>query len=96
MISFDCAVDIVLFSNLKPVLHLLMFQAHVNIEDLDSLEDVEHCVIYYNQAVLLYHLKQYSTALKIMLKIFSFIEPMGKKFKTCTGERDELLTRCTA
>jgi hypothetical protein len=21
---------------------------------------------------------------------------MGKKFKTCTGERDELLTRCTA
>jgi hypothetical protein len=59
-----------------------MFQAHVNIEDLDSLEDLEHCVIYYNQAVLLYHLKQYSTALKIMHKIFSFIEPMGKKFET--------------
>ena len=56
-----------------------MFQAHVNIEDVDSLEDVEHCVIYYNQAVLLYHLKQYSAALKIMQKIFSFIEPMGKK-----------------
>lgn len=51
----------------------------MNIEDLDSLEDVEHCVIYYNQAVLLYHLKQYSAALKIMHKIFSFIEPMGKK-----------------
>jgi CCR4-NOT transcription complex subunit 10 len=55
-----------------------MFQAHVNIEDIDSLEDVEHCVIYFNQAVLLYHLKQYSTALKIMQKVFSFIEPMGK------------------
>lgn len=56
-----------------------MFQAHVNIEDLDSLEDVEHCVIYFNQAVLLYHLKQYNTALKIMQKVFSFIEPMGKE-----------------
>jgi CCR4-NOT transcription complex subunit 10 len=67
-----------------------MFQAHVNIEDLDSLEDVEHCVIYFNQAVLLYHLKQYSTALKIMQKVFSFIEPMGKKLsisrlKQCIG-----------
>lgn len=53
----------------------------MNIEDVDSLEDVEHCVIYYNQAVLLYHLKQYGAALKIMHKIFSFIEPMGKKLK---------------
>lgn len=50
----------------------------MNIEDLDSLEDVEFCVIYYNQAVLLYHLKQYTIALKIMNKVFSFIEPMGK------------------
>jgi CCR4-NOT transcription complex subunit 10 len=61
---------------------MLTFQANVKIEDLESLEDVEHCVIYYNQAVLLYHLKQYNTALKIMNKIFSFIEPMGKRFET--------------
>ena len=54
-----------------------VLQAHVNIDNTDSLEDVEHCVIYYNQAVLLYHLKQYSKALNIMDKIFSFIEPMG-------------------
>lgn len=57
-------------------MNLVCSQAHVNIENLDSLEDVEHCVIYFNQAVLLYHLKQYSTALKIMQKVFSFIEPM--------------------
>ncbi|XP_049815673.1 CCR4-NOT transcription complex subunit 10 [Schistocerca nitens] len=57
-------------------MNLVCSQAHINIEDLDSLEDVEHCVIYYNQAVLLYHLKQYHAALKIMNKIFSFIEPM--------------------
>ncbi|GFG36368.1 hypothetical protein Cfor_01996 [Coptotermes formosanus] len=57
-------------------MNLVCSQAHVNIEDVDSLEDVEHCVIYYNQAVLLYHLKQYSAAMKIMHKIFSFIEPM--------------------
>ena len=57
---------------------IYVFQAHVNIDNTDSLEDVEHCVIYYNQAVLLYHLKQYSKALNIMDKIFSFIEPMGE------------------
>ncbi|XP_069676719.1 CCR4-NOT transcription complex subunit 10-like isoform X2 [Periplaneta americana] len=64
-------------------MNLVCSQAHVNIEDLDALEDVEHCVIYYNQAVLLYHLKQYSTALKIMQKIFSFIEPMEESLAHC-------------
>lgn len=49
-------------------------------DDLDALEDVEYCVIYYNQAVLQYHLKQYTSALKIMNKVFTFIEPMGKYF----------------
>ena len=74
-------VKIISHTKLTTELIQVCFQAHVNIEDLDSLDDVEHCVIYYNQAVLLYHLKQYSTALKIMHKIFTFIEPMGKKWK---------------
>lgn len=51
-------------------------QAKMNMENLEQLEDVEHCIIYYNQAVLLYHLKHHSTALKIMNKVFTFIEPM--------------------
>uniref|UniRef100_A0A8D8VMR5 CCR4-NOT transcription complex subunit 10 n=2 Tax=Cacopsylla melanoneura TaxID=428564 RepID=A0A8D8VMR5_9HEMI len=51
-------------------------QAKINMENLEQLEDVEHCIIYYNQAVLLYHLKHHSTALKIMNKVFTFIEPM--------------------
>ncbi|KAJ9588355.1 hypothetical protein L9F63_018281 [Diploptera punctata] len=57
-------------------MNIVCSQAHVNIDNTDSLEDVEYCVIYYNQAVLLYHLKQYGKALTIMEKIFSFIEPM--------------------
>ncbi|XP_075216340.1 CCR4-NOT transcription complex subunit 10 [Lycorma delicatula] len=57
-------------------MNVVCAQAHLNIEDLDALEDVEYCVIYYNQAVLLYHLKQYTSALKIMNKVFTFIEPM--------------------
>ncbi|KAI5710966.1 hypothetical protein M8J76_014148 [Diaphorina citri] len=51
-------------------------QAKINMENLEQLEDVEHCIIYYNQAVLLYHLKHHTTALKIINKVFTFIEPM--------------------
>jgi hypothetical protein len=57
-----------------------MFQAKINMENLEQLEDVEHCIIYYNQAVLLYHLKHHTTALKIINKVFTFIEPMGNYF----------------
>ncbi|KAG8254016.1 CCR4-NOT transcription complex subunit 10 [Homalodisca vitripennis] len=60
-------------------------QAHVNTDDLDSLEDVEHCVLYYNQAVILYHLQQHHAALRIMNKVFVFIEPMeeGLAHRVC-------------
>lgn len=60
----------------KETITAVCSQARVSIEDVDSLEDVEHCVVYYNQAVLLYHMKQYNAALNIVNKIFSFIEPM--------------------
>lgn len=51
-------------------------QANVILEDIDSLDDVEHCVLYYNNAVLLYHLRQYHAALIIMDRVFQFIEPL--------------------
>lgn len=44
----------------------------------DTIDDIEKCVMRYNQAVLLYHTKQYQTALQIMIRLFAFIEPMGK------------------
>ncbi|ESO98211.1 hypothetical protein LOTGIDRAFT_114420 [Lottia gigantea] len=40
----------------------------------DTLEDVDQAVIFYNQAVLLYHLRQYKAALNIMDKIAPVLE----------------------
>ncbi|XP_071638998.1 CCR4-NOT transcription complex subunit 10 [Temnothorax longispinosus] len=42
----------------------------------ETIDDVEKCVMRYNQAVLLYHTKQYNAALQIMTRLFAFIEPM--------------------
>ncbi|XP_026830307.1 CCR4-NOT transcription complex subunit 10 isoform X3 [Ooceraea biroi] len=42
----------------------------------EAIDDVEKCIMRYNQAVLLYHTKQYNTALRVMNKFFAFIEPM--------------------
>lgn len=43
-----------------------------------GLDDVEHCALYYNHAVLLFHARKYNLALNIIKQVFSFIEPMGK------------------
>lgn len=44
----------------------------------DVIDDVEQCVIHYNQAVLLYHQRKYTEAFRIVDRIYKFIEPMGK------------------
>jgi CCR4-NOT transcription complex subunit 10 len=59
-----------------------MLQGKVNIDSLIPMKAVDHCVIFFNQAVLLYHLKQYDSALKIMNKVFTFVEPMGNVLLT--------------
>lgn len=41
-------------------------------------DDVEKSVMRYNQAILLYHTRQYEAALGILNRLFTFIEPMGK------------------
>ncbi|XP_018903609.2 CCR4-NOT transcription complex subunit 10-B isoform X2 [Bemisia tabaci] len=51
-------------------------QFRISIDDLETLEDVEHCIIYYNYALLLYHMQQHQAALRLINKVFSFIEPM--------------------
>lgn len=61
-------------------LNSLRSQPVWNGEDVAKLEDVEQCALFYNHAVVLYHLKQYNLALKIIKEVFTFIEPMGKIF----------------
>ncbi|XP_052230090.1 CCR4-NOT transcription complex subunit 10-like isoform X2 [Dreissena polymorpha] len=51
--------------------------AHVNIESWEGLEDVDHSVLFYNQAVILYHLRQNKAALAILDKLFPFIDPLS-------------------
>lgn len=43
----------------------------------DKLDDVDHCVLHFNQAILLYHQRQYTAAVLIMERVYKFIEPMG-------------------
>lgn len=53
-------------------------QAHINIEDLDSLDDVDNSVLVYNQAVVMYHLHQYNAALHVLEKVSQFLEPLDE------------------
>ncbi|XP_043587061.1 CCR4-NOT transcription complex subunit 10 isoform X2 [Bombus pyrosoma] len=46
------------------------------IDSTETIDDIEKCVMRYNQAVLLYHTKQYNAAIQIMNRLFAFIEPM--------------------
>lgn len=40
-------------------------QISESIDEPDQLEDVDHCVYYYNKALLYYHMCQYQKALDI-------------------------------
>lgn len=45
--------------------------------DIDSLDDVDHCIVYYNQAVVNYHTRNFGKALTITEKLYTFLEPLG-------------------
>ncbi|XP_032091506.1 CCR4-NOT transcription complex subunit 10 [Thamnophis elegans] len=66
--------------NLKQTLNQLKNQVHSAIEEMDGLDDVENSMLYYNQAVILYHLRQYTEAIIIGEKLYQFIEPFEEKF----------------
>ncbi|XP_003396813.1 CCR4-NOT transcription complex subunit 10 [Bombus terrestris] len=55
------------------------------IDSTETIDDIEKCVMRYNQAVLLYHTKQYNAAIQIMNRLFAFIEPMEESLahKVC-------------
>lgn len=54
-------------------------QAHIDVQDLETLDDVDNCVVLYNQSVVLFHLHQYHAAISILDKVFQFIEPLEEK-----------------
>ena len=44
----------------------------------DALEDADHAILFFNHAVVLYHLKQHRETIRILEKLFQVIEPLGK------------------
>ncbi|XP_041963301.1 CCR4-NOT transcription complex subunit 10 isoform X3 [Alosa alosa] len=63
---------------LKQTLMTLKSQVHTAVEDIDGLDDVENSIMYYNQAIIHYHMRQYSEAIAIGEKLYQFLEPFEK------------------
>ncbi|XP_062395604.1 CCR4-NOT transcription complex subunit 10 isoform X1 [Sardina pilchardus] len=63
---------------LKQTLMTLKSQVHTAVEDIDGLDDVENSILYYNQAIIHYHMRQYSEAIAIGEKLYQFLEPFEK------------------
>ncbi|XP_047217693.1 CCR4-NOT transcription complex subunit 10 isoform X2 [Girardinichthys multiradiatus] len=63
---------------LKQTLMAMKNQLHTTAEDVDGLDDVENSLLYYNQAILHYHMRQYSEAICIAEKLYQFLEPFEK------------------
>ncbi|XP_053287784.1 CCR4-NOT transcription complex subunit 10 isoform X5 [Pleuronectes platessa] len=55
-------------------------QVHTSAEDVDGLDDVENSLLYYNQAIIHYHMRQYSEAILIGERLYQFLEPFEEKF----------------
>uniref|UniRef100_A0A1A7WM88 CCR4-NOT transcription complex subunit 10 n=1 Tax=Iconisemion striatum TaxID=60296 RepID=A0A1A7WM88_9TELE len=65
---------------LKQTLMAMKNRLHTSADDVDGLDDVENCLLYYNQAIILYHMRQYSEAISIGEKLYQFLEPFEEKF----------------
>ncbi|KAE8596797.1 hypothetical protein XENTR_v10016243 [Xenopus tropicalis] len=64
---------------LKQTLNQLRNEVHSAVDEMDSLDDVENSMLYYNQAVILYYLRQHMEAISIGEKLYQFIEPFGRR-----------------
>ena len=47
-------------------------------DGITGLDNVDQCVVHYNQAVVLYHKRQHNAAIVLLDKLFQFVEPMGE------------------
>ncbi|CAI9615076.1 unnamed protein product [Staurois parvus] len=71
----QCTTD-----TLKQTLNQLRNEVHSAVDEMDSLDDVENSMLYHNQAVILYYLRQHMEAIAIGEKLYQFIEPFEEKF----------------
>lgn len=62
----------------KNTLIAMKNRLHTNTEDVDGLDDVENSLLYYNQAIIHYYMRQYSDAISIGEKLYQFLEPFEK------------------
>ena len=49
-----------------------------SLDDPKTLVDVDQCYVFYNEAITLYYLRQYSKSLEILIKIFSLVEQLDE------------------
>ncbi|KAM8869013.1 CCR4-NOT transcription complex subunit 10 isoform 2-T2 [Spinachia spinachia] len=63
---------------LKQTLIAMKNQVHTSAEDIDGLDDVENSLLYYNQAIIHYHMRQYSEAIAIGERLYQFLEPFER------------------
>lgn len=55
-------------------------KSKLNLEELDALDTEQHCVVFFNYAIVLYNLKQYSQCLRIVEKIYTqFLDALDEK-----------------
>ncbi|XP_025833465.1 CCR4-NOT transcription complex subunit 10-like [Agrilus planipennis] len=52
---------------------------------LEKLDDVDHCVAHFNLAVVYFHNNQYTQTLRIMERVYKFIEPMDETLAKQVG-----------
>lgn len=55
----------------------------VSLSNPDTLDDVDHCVAFFNRAVLFYHRQQYRKAINILDKLLQFMEPVDESIARC-------------
>lgn len=65
--------------NLKKGLKQVCNLVQVDPDNAPSVEDTDHAVLFFNQAVILYHQRQHNQAIKILEKLFQVIEPLEDK-----------------
>ncbi|RUS91989.1 hypothetical protein EGW08_000202 [Elysia chlorotica] len=61
-------------------IHTVFNMARISpdLSEKSNLDDSDYAVVYYNKAVVLYHEKQYRTALAILERLFKYIEPIDE------------------
>lgn len=63
---------------LRKSLSYIAKQLQCNLDDPKTLVDVDQCYVFYNEAMTLYYLRQYSKSLEILIKIFSLVEQLDE------------------